>query len=96
MRTTPLVGRKAWFGPRRLGWGLAPVSPEGWAVVGVGLVVTIGLATLGKHDRWTALIVVAVLLTITFLKGTSPGGPSEWQEFQAQRGNGDGQDNLGS
>jgi len=33
VRTKPLVGRKAWFGPRRFGWGLTPVTAEGWAVV---------------------------------------------------------------
>jgi hypothetical protein len=32
-----MVGRKAWVGPRRLGWGLAPVSPEGWAGVAAGV-----------------------------------------------------------
>src|ERR1019366_1097023 len=25
VRTAPLIGRKAWFGPRRFGWGLDPV-----------------------------------------------------------------------
>lgn len=30
MRMNPLIGTKAWFGPRRLGWGLSPVSVEGW------------------------------------------------------------------
>jgi hypothetical protein len=55
-------------------------------VVGVSLVLIIGLATLDKHTRWVSLIVVAALLIVTFLKGTSPGGPAAWEEFQAQRG----------
>jgi hypothetical protein len=88
MRTTPLVGRKAWFGPRRFGWGLGPASPEGWAVVVIGAVAAIGLATLDKHSRWTAIIVVVALIAVTFLKGTSPGGPREWEEFQAARNSG--------
>ncbi len=38
MRTTPLIGRKPWFGPRRSGWGLAPISWEGWALTGAFVV----------------------------------------------------------
>jgi uncharacterized membrane protein YphA (DoxX/SURF4 family) len=85
VRTKPLVGRKAWFGPRRLGWGLAPVTVEGWVVVAIGAAVAVGLATIDRHTRWLALIVVAAMLAITFLKGTSPGGPDAWEEFQATR-----------
>jgi hypothetical protein len=85
VRTKPLIGRKAWFGPRQLGWGLSPVTPEGWAVVGIGIAAAIGLASVDRHARWLGLIVVAVMLVITFLKGTSPGGPSAWEEFQASR-----------
>jgi len=85
VRTKPLIGRKAWFGPRRLGWGLAPVTPEGWAVVVIGVAAIAVLASVDRHSRWLALIVVAVLLLFTFLKGTSPGGPGAWEEFQASR-----------
>lgn len=89
MRTKPLIGRKAWFGPRRLGWGLSPASAEGWVVTGVAVAATIALSSLLRHQRWAGLLVVAALLIIVFVKGTSPGGSSEWQEFQAsrQRGN---------
>jgi hypothetical protein len=73
-----------------MGWGLAPVSAEGWLVSAAAVVVAVGLAVLDKHSRWTALLVVAVLLIITFLKGTSPGGPRQWEEFQAQRQGGRG------
>jgi hypothetical protein len=89
------VGRKAWFGPRRLGWGLAPASPEGWAVSAGAAGAAVALAVLGKHTRWTAILVVVALLVVVFLKGTSPGGPREWEEFQAQRGRGDGPDAFG-
>jgi hypothetical protein len=82
VRTKPLVGRKAWFGPRRVGWGLAPVTTEGWEVA-IAVVAAIVLATVGRHARWLALIVVALLLAITFLKGTSPGGPAAWEEYRA-------------
>jgi hypothetical protein len=85
MRTKPVIGRKAWFGPRRLGWGLGPASAEGWAVTGAAVAVIIGLAISLRRDRWTSLLVVAVLLAVVFLKGTSPGGPREWEEFQRSK-----------
>lgn len=85
MRTKPLLGEKAWFGPRRMGWGLAPVSAEGWVVTGLGVAVAVGLAVADRHSRWIALLVVVVLLIVVFAKGTSPGGPSQWQEFQASK-----------
>jgi uncharacterized membrane protein YphA (DoxX/SURF4 family) len=85
MRTKPLVGRKAWFGPRRMGWGLSPVSVEGWASTVVAVAVAIGLAIGVRRERWSGLVVMALLLIIVFVKGTSPGGPNEWREFQASR-----------
>jgi hypothetical protein len=85
MRTRPLVGRKAWFGPRRLGWGLSPASPEGWAVTAVAIAAVICVAALTRHSWWITLVVVAALLCVVFLKGTSPGGPRAWEEYQAQR-----------
>jgi len=38
MRTTPLIGPKAWFGPRRFGWGLEAVSVEGWVLTAMIIV----------------------------------------------------------
>jgi hypothetical protein len=84
MRTRPILGRKAWFGPRRMGWGLSPVTPEGWTVTLVAVVVAVCVAAL-THDRWVALVVVVALLAIVFLKGTSPGGSREWEEYQAEK-----------
>jgi hypothetical protein len=84
MRTKPLIGRKAWFGPHRVGWGLSPVSAEGW----VATAVTVGLAAAGRRDRRTALLAVILLLVIVFVKGTSPGGPRAWEEFQASKDRG--------
>jgi hypothetical protein len=94
MRTKPLLGQKAWFGPRQLGWGLSPVSAEGWVVTAAAAAATVGLAVADRRDRWTALIarksaiVVIPLVVIVFLKGTSPGGPRAWEEFQASKGRG--------
>jgi hypothetical protein len=85
MRTKPLIGRKAWFGPRRWGWGLSPVTTEGWAVLVTGVGVTLALAATVRHFRWLSLIALAVMLVVIFLKGTSLGGPDEWYEFRAVR-----------
>ena len=91
MRTKPLLGRKAWFGPRQVGWGLSPISVEGWGVTAAAAAAAVGLAVADRSDRWTALIarksaiVVTPLVVIVFLKGTSPGGRRAWKEFQASK-----------
>lgn len=83
MRTKPLLGRKVWFGPRRMGWGLSPVTPEGWVVLLVAVAAIICVAALVRP--WVAFVVVAALILVIFLKGTSPGGSQEWEEYQAQK-----------
>ncbi len=85
MRTKPLLGQKAWFGPRRLGWGLAPVSAAGWVVTAVSVAGAVVLAIADRRDRWAAPVVLILLLVTVFVKGTSPGGSREWEEFQASR-----------
>jgi hypothetical protein len=74
MRTTPLIGDKPWFGPRKVGWGLSPVSLEGWAVTGIVL----GAGYLARR-RWPQQQLVRVvpavgLVAIALVKGTPPGG----------------------
>jgi hypothetical protein len=87
MRTKPVIGQKAWFGPRRFGWGLAPVSAEGWAVTLGGIAVVIVVASVVRHARWLGLIVIPLVLLAVYLKGTSPGGPRAREEFNAARRN---------
>jgi fatty acid desaturase len=79
-----LLGRKAWFGPKRMGWGLSPVSPEGWTVTLVAIAAMVGLSLL-THDWWVVVPVAVVLVIVVFLKGTSLGGAQEWAEYKAQR-----------
>lgn len=84
MRTSPLVGSKPWFGPRRFGWGLDPISAEGW-VVTVSLVLVGLLARRQPRRRIVARSASMALVLIAVLKGTSPGGPKARREFQAAR-----------
>ena len=51
------------------------------------MVLAIVLGMYAKHQRWLVVLpVVVILVVITFLKGTSPGGPSAREEFDAQQG----------
>lgn len=83
MRTTPLIGEKAWFGPRRFGWGLSPVSAEGWALAALGVA---GAVLLRKnHKRKAAAALGIGMAAIAVLKGTSPGGPKARATFKATK-----------
>jgi hypothetical protein len=81
---TPIIGEKPWFGPRRVGWGLGPISPEGWA-----LTVVFGVITTVAKRRGLARQHLQVLLgtfsVLVALKGTSPGGPRRRQAFDLER-----------
>ncbi len=82
MRTEPIIGEKAWFGPRRLGWGLEPSSPEGWAVTILGVVL---LPLIGKrfpNQKVGVLVATILFIAIPVLKGTSPGGPKDRKALQ--------------
>jgi hypothetical protein len=89
VRTKPLIGRKAWFGPRRVGWGLGPATAEGWVVVAIGAAAVIVLAVTVQPARWLGIIAAAVFLAVVILKGTSPGGHDDWLEFKASRSDND-------
>lgn len=75
VRTTPLIGEKVWFGPRRFGWGLSPVSVEGWMATGVALGSGIWLARRLPDRPWIRRVPGLGLLVIALIKGTAPGGP---------------------
>ena len=62
MRTKPLIGHKAWFGPRRWGWGLSPATAEGWAVL------VIGVRGSGSVN---GLLVLSQVVTTRWAKGTA-------------------------
>lgn len=74
MRTTPLIGEKVWFGPRRLGWGLSPESIEGWLVTATAVALTfVAARTWPAHPLARRLPMIA-LVVVAVTKGTSPGG----------------------
>ncbi len=87
MRTTPLIGKRAWFGPRRFGWGLSPVSTEGWIATLAFVILAKWIAAneasrdQGKRIR---AIAIASFLVLVVLKGTSPGGTKARREFDSQ------------
>jgi hypothetical protein len=84
VRTSPRIGKKAWFGPHRIGWGLGPASVEG-----VATALGFGAATAALRKRndgkrsQQELLLVALLLLVVFLKGTSPGGRKAYKQFKA-------------
>ena len=85
MRTTPLIGEKAWFGPRRFGWGLDPVSPEGWTIAAIAVLVSVAARRgEGAARLWAGLLLGALILAAV-LKGTSPGGPRARRAFLEAR-----------
>jgi hypothetical protein len=84
VRTSPLVGKKAWFGPRRLGWGLEPVSPEGWAVTVAGVVASRWVAKRTGRRALSHLVGLGIVM-LALLKGTSPGGRKARRAFTAAR-----------
>lgn len=84
VRTSPRIGKKVWFGPHRVGWGLRPASIEGVATV-IGF--SVAVAALRKRNNGKrsqqGLFLDALFLLVVFLKGTSPGGPKAYKQFKA-------------
>jgi hypothetical protein len=85
VRTTPLIGTKVWFGPRRMGWGWNPVSPEGWIVTAIIAVRSMALKRGDRKRRGADLLLVVLYLAVVVLKGTAPGGARARRAFEAAR-----------
>jgi hypothetical protein len=77
VRVEPLVGKKVWFGPHRIGWGLEPVSWEGWLVTAAAVAGAVRARTRSERN-----LIGGGLLAVAVLKGTSPGGPRAWKRFR--------------
>jgi len=97
VRVKPIVGEVAWFGPRRAGWGWSPVTWQGWAVTAVVLVGVIG-ATFARSGPALAvsIVLIPIFVVLAAVKGTSPGGPTAWREFQRVRSGEIGADEVSS
>jgi hypothetical protein len=48
----------------------------------VAVAALIVVAITVRHAPWLLIIIVAALLAVLFLKGTSMGGPAEWAEYR--------------
>ena len=61
-----------WFGRKRFGWGLRPISWQGWVltIAYVAIAVTLG-ATLASSPGWLSatllIIVTALVLLVVYL-----------------------------
>ncbi len=85
MRITPVVGRKAWFGPRRLGWGLEPVSREGWIVTLIFATVALLAHRTNLSSRPVKYAVGGAFFLVRLVKGAAPGGAGARADFDAAR-----------
>jgi hypothetical protein len=86
VRLKPLVGDEPWFGPRRAGWGWSPITWQGW-VMTVGVLVAVVAGVVAQEGALLAfgIALVPVLIVVSVLKGTSPGGPAAWRQLQRVR-----------
>jgi CDP-diglyceride synthetase len=67
------VTGKAWFGPKRLGWGISPRSWEGWiatALCMAGFAVSLSL----WRNTAAAIGCLAILAVVILLTTDPPGG----------------------
>ncbi|MBX9616191.1 MAG: hypothetical protein K2X25_11400 [Caulobacteraceae bacterium] len=61
--------KRGWFGPRRIGWGAAPTSWEGWLATGVMVLALIGVSV-GFGDRsndWIGQMAVLAIYSVVVL-----------------------------
>ena len=70
-----------WFGPRRYGWGWAPASWQGWAIVGAYVVTSLAgtCLFLDAHLVGAALVFVMLLTVALILVCRVTGGPPSWR-----------------
>jgi hypothetical protein len=58
------VAGRPWFGPRRHGWGLTPISWQGWVLTGAYVAAVFALAIFVATPQpwifWTLLVLATV------------------------------------
>ena len=72
----PDTAGNRWFGPKTLGWGWSPSTPQGWIVMGLFLLTTwlsyrvLGRSLLGTLVR---LKLIGLLFIVILATGGKPG-----------------------
>jgi hypothetical protein len=78
------ITKKAWFGKKIIGWGIRPVSLEGWLVTFVFLIAIVTNLAYNKKTA-TDYAILAVILIIFFiiarLTGDAPGSEA-WDKLK--------------
>lgn len=88
MRHTPIIGEKAWFGPKTWGgWGWQPATWEGWVSTAAVLGASLGAGAAFERTIGIAVtfFFVGLLGALCYLKGTSPGGAVEHEQLRIRR-----------
>ena len=70
-----MITQKPWFGPRRLGYGWTPITPEGWLTVGLAIACVLA-SVVALPAGWAApagLTVSAALCGVCWLTSGPPG-----------------------
>ncbi len=57
----------AWFGPKRIGFGVSPRSWQGWLATGLLVVAVITARAVFRHGSWPHWAAPAVLATLVAL-----------------------------
>jgi hypothetical protein len=77
------ITKKAWFGKKIIGWGIRPVSLEGWLVTAVFLIAIFANLAYNKKTA-TGYVILAAILIIFFiiarLTGDAPGSEA-WDKL---------------
>ena len=71
-----MITKRAWFEPKRIGWGWRPVSWQGWliTVVFAAVVIAACVAFGGTPTTfYVSVAAVAALVLVCLLTGTGPG-----------------------
>ena len=71
------ITKKAWFGPKKVGWGLSPKSWEGWLATLIFIVMVTLDVSLLKDFRVSGVVILVILFIIlSILTGSKPGSAS--------------------
>jgi len=70
------ITKKPWFGPRKLGWGFAPATWEGWVSMMILFVIVLYLIVTKTTDPYLVFYIlglVGIFTIFCFLTGSKPG-----------------------